>query len=57
MTTDIREEALKRLEELQHSTDTEGAHVKADDVLTDLLWALGYDEVVMAYSRIDKWYA
>ena len=57
MTTSIREEALKQLQELQWSTNTEGAHVRADDVLCELLVNLGYTDVVKAYHLVDKWYA
>lgn len=57
MDTGIRKEALKRLEELRYSTDTESAHSTADAILCELLELLGYEDIVMAYEAIDKWYA
>lgn len=52
-----REEALERLKELDKSGDTEAAHADADEVLCELLIALGYEDVVRAYKKIDKWFA
>lgn len=48
---------MKRLKEAQESSDTESAHADADEVLCDLLEALGYKKVVEAYNKVDKWYA
>lgn len=48
---------LQELIELQNETDVEIAHVKADDVLTNLLRDLGYEEIVEAYNKINMWYA
>lgn len=52
-----REEALEELKVIAKDTDTEVAHVDADDVLCQLLSDLGYNDVVMAYRQIGKWYA
>lgn len=52
-----REEAIEKLKKEQASHDTEIAHVNADDVLRDLLTALGYADVVKEYDEIRKWYA
>ena len=52
-----RNEALQRLRELQKSGDPEGAHSQADDVLCDLLRAVGYGDVVVAWEAVDRWYA
>ncbi|WP_181181954.1 MULTISPECIES: hypothetical protein [unclassified Mesorhizobium] len=52
-----REEATKRLRELQGSGDTEGAHSQADQVLCDLLTELGFAEVVEEWQEVPKWYA
>lgn len=49
--------ALGRLDLIAESTDTEAAHGDADDVLCELLAALGFTEVVRRYGLIDKWYA
>ena len=48
---------LSILNELTESTDTESAHVKADDLLCDLLDLLGYNEVVNTYYSVPKWYS
>jgi hypothetical protein len=53
-----REEALVKLTKLHaDSADTERDHWDADDILCDLLRALGYDDVVEAWDKIDKWYS
>jgi hypothetical protein len=52
-----RDEAIAKLKEAAKSVDTERAHVVADDVLCDLLTALGYEDVVAAWGKVDKWYA
>ena len=48
---------MKRLKEAQEDRDTESAHADADEVLCDLLEALGYKKVVEAYRKVSKWYA
>ena len=57
VSTQILEEAIKRLQEAQQETDTERAHPRADDVLCDLLACLGYEDVVVEYRKVEKWYA
>ncbi|MEQ3423051.1 MULTISPECIES: hypothetical protein [Citrobacter freundii complex] len=52
-----REEAINKLKILQGIGDKEIAHCNADDVICDLLKALGYEDVVKEYDEIDKWYA
>lgn len=52
-----REEAVRRLEELSKESDIEKAHRDADVILCQLLEALGMDDVVRAYDRIEMWYA
>lgn len=37
--------------------DTETAHFKADEALCDFLTALGFEDVVAIYNKINKWYA
>lgn len=49
--------ALAVLRELANSDDTETAHYDADDILCEILTALGYTEIVDAYNAIDKWYS
>lgn len=48
---------VSRLKALALSDDSEQAHIKADEVLTDMLIRLGYDEVVQAYRAIRRWYS
>ena len=52
-----REEAIMELRQCQSNSDIEIAHIHADGVLTDLLTALGYQDVVAEWEKIDKWYA
>ncbi|MDU5474333.1 hypothetical protein [Pantoea sp.] len=52
-----REEALARLKELQTLGDIELAHAYADDVICDLLKSMGYEDVVIEYDKVDKWFA
>lgn len=49
--------AVDLLKECGKSSDPEVAHLKADDVLTELLESLGYQDVVDAYEQVPKWYA
>lgn len=37
--------------------DVEAAHQDADDVLCDLLTALGFADVVEEWRKVPKWYA
>lgn len=52
-----REQAIKRLRKEQKSNDTEAAHCEADDILCELLTALGYQDVVEEFKKVRKWYA
>jgi hypothetical protein len=53
-----REEALKTLNMLaKDDADPEVAHKEADVVLCQLLFTLGYGDVVAEYHRVYKWYA
>jgi len=52
-----KEHVLSELERFAKSSDTEGAHVDADQILCEFLKSLGYDDVVSAFNRIVKWYA
>ena len=51
-----REIAIIKLNKL-HTHDLEADHIEADVILCDLLTSLGCDDVVVAYEKIDKWYA
>lgn len=52
-----RQEAIDRLREAQRNGDVEEAHGTANDVLCDLLVALGYQDVVDEWKAVQKWYA
>ena len=52
----MRKLAIKSLRRLQAHEDRAHAHVEADRVLTTLLVSLGYEDVVVAYEKIHKWY-
>lgn len=51
-----KEQCLIALKTLQKSWDTEVAHVEADRALCDLLIALGMNDVVEEYEKVNKWY-
>lgn len=53
----IKETALATLSECQEYTDIEAAHSIADNVLCSILIELGYEDVVLEYNKINKWYA
>jgi hypothetical protein len=53
----LRKKAIAELKEANADSDTESAHGWADQVLCELLVALGYQDVVDEYDKIDKWYA
>lgn len=60
--TDNKQEALRNLAlgmlaHIQTMNDQELAHVHADNVLTNLLRGLGFDDVVEEYNKVEKWYA
>lgn len=48
---------LEELIKLRYNSDTEVAHVRADNLLCDILEQLGEDEILKAYRSIEKWYA
>lgn len=53
-----REEAIAVLKELQDTGgDVEMDHIRADDVLCEMLKTLGFEDVVIEYDAINKWYA
>ena len=52
-----QQDAIDQLKLCQESGDTEAAHGVADDVLCDLLTALGYGAVVEEWTKVPKWYA
>ncbi len=50
-------EAKDDLRDLQKESDVEVAHLKADQILCELLEGLGFQEIVDLYVEIGKWYA
>lgn len=51
-----QEQAIELLKKC-NTGDIESDHSNADDVLCNLLIALGYDAVVQAWEDVEKWYA
>ena len=56
MTNELKNHALKELKRLADKShiDAEVAHVKADEILLELI---NDEEIDEAYSKIIKWYA
>lgn len=52
-----RHDAIDALEKFHGDTDEEIAHFEGDKVLCQFLASLGYQDVVDAWEKIDKWYA
>ena len=50
------QETKKKLAEAM-DLDAEAGHLQADIALCDLLSALGFDDVVAAYDKVQKWYS
>lgn len=50
-------EAILELNKLTTTFDIEKNHLDADKILCSFLRKLGYNELVDAYKRIEKWYA
>lgn len=53
----LREKAIADIKVEQKNNDTESAHLNADNIICDLLVALGYADVVEEYDNVRKWYA
>lgn len=51
------DKALNELKSIALDHDIEYGHVRADDILCELLCALGYGDIVAAYAALPKWYA
>ena len=54
---DIIKEAVEKMKECVNNSDTELAHLDADNILCDVLTQLGYKELVDLYEKVHKWYA
>jgi hypothetical protein len=48
---------MMRQIKVEYSGDDESIHYWADDLLCDILLALGYKETVTVFKEIEKWYA
>lgn len=48
---------MSELTEAAANDDTEAAHMDADNSLIEFIRALGFDDVVEAYDKVNKWYA
>jgi len=51
-----REEAITKLKKCQCQRDAEAAHLRADEILCELLNELGFDDVVTEYEAVAKLY-
>lgn len=47
----------KRIENECTAGDAEVNHVKADDLLIELLKEIGFHRTVKAFENVEKWYA
>ncbi len=55
----LHQKSLARLEELVNKKypNEEEDHAEADDILCDMLNALGYKDLTDAWDKIGKWYS
>jgi hypothetical protein len=51
------EELLRELKALCFAFDPEIYHIKADDLLCEVLLSLGFSESVKFFKDSDKWYS
>jgi len=51
------EKCIHDLKTAQQSDDTEMAHIKADEVISDFLYAIGYGDIAYEFDLVDKWYS
>jgi hypothetical protein len=57
MTDKDKQRLLEELKELEYDGDEEQAHVRADNILCEILLDRGDVDFVDAFNRITKWYA
>ena len=48
---------VQEIHEIEKLNDTEDGHVLADRILCELLISLGYEKVINAYNKLNKWYS
>ena len=53
----LKELSLAEMKELASFGDDEQGHIRADDMLCELLVQLGCEDIVDAYKKVHKWYA
>ena len=51
------EEFAKAMRKLANGDDTEDSHFEADQIMCDILRALGYGEGVKVFREMKRWYA
>jgi hypothetical protein len=51
------QEFAEKMKAIDEAGDIEVSHVKADELLCEVLRELGYAEGVKIFSEMDKWYA
>lgn len=51
------DEIAEKIRTICSTDDEEMDHISADDILCELLTALGYVKTVEAYEAVGKWYA
>lgn len=51
------EEFAARIQRECFNDDTEMDHIKADEIIVELLVALGFQNTAAAYDDVAKWYA
>lgn len=54
---DTPEEFAKKMSRIAESVDAEADHVKADELMCQLLTSLGYGEGVKIFRDMYKWYS
>lgn len=53
----LHENCLYRMNTLLDMYDKEEAHIRADNILCEVLEKIGFHDVVNVFHKIDKWYA
>lgn len=53
----LHENCLYRMNALLDMYDKEEAHIRADNILCEVLEKIGFHDVINVFHEIDKWYA
>lgn len=51
------EEAARQMKEIIETTDTEGGHIAADDLMLKILREMGYGDMCDLFEKEEWWYA